>query len=282
LAGESITAIAISKNPANRLYYGTNKKKMYKIDNANSGTPSATQITSSLFPTNGYVSCIAVNPNDADKVLAVFSNYNVYSLFYTSDGGTTWQKAGGNLEQFTTGTGNGPSCRWASILPVSDGNIFLLGTSTGLYATDTLKNTATTWVRQGVGNVGSSIVDMIDTRVSDGLVVVGTHGNGMYSTHLTSIQNITGIKSNFYSAADFKIFPNPASSVLTIQLPDEFPAVNLQATILNDLGQTVRMVFLTPNSNTSYSTNVNGLPKGLYYLQFTAKDRIFAKDFIKK
>ena len=54
---ESITAIKVSGSPANRLYYGSDKGKVYRIDDANSGNPSKIEITGSNFPINGYVSC---------------------------------------------------------------------------------------------------------------------------------------------------------------------------------------------------------------------------------
>ncbi|CAN5487514.1 hypothetical protein BH11BAC2_BH11BAC2_01500 [soil metagenome] len=282
LAGEEITAIAVSKTPANRLYYGTNKRKIYKIDNANTGLPNATQITGTLFPGTGYVSCIAVNPNDADKVMVVFSNYNVYSIFYTSDAGVTWQKAGGNLEQTSTGSGNGPSCRWASILPVSDGNIYLVGTSTGLYATDTLNGTATVWVKQGADNIGTSVVDMIDTRVSDGLVVVGTHGNGLYSTHITSIQNITSIKNNSYEAIGFDLYPNPVGNELYIKIPEELRTENWKADILNELGQSSKDVTMNPSNGEAMMVNVSGLAKGFYYLRLQSSGKSIARGFVKR
>src|SRR6185436_9903476 len=195
LAAEEITAVAISKTPANRLYFGTNKKNVYRVDNAHTGNPAKTSITSALFPATigSYVSCIAVDPSDADKVMVVFSNYGVYSLFYTTDGGTNWLKVAGNLEQVISGAGNGPSCRWASILPVTDGIVYLVGTSVGLFATDTLIDNATTWVQQGTNNIGSAVVDMMGVRISDGFVVAATHGSGIFSTHITSINDITSV-----------------------------------------------------------------------------------------
>jgi len=51
-----------------------------------------------------------------NKVIAVFSNYAVYSVYYTENGGASWKKVAGNLETGITGTGDGPSVRWASIL----------------------------------------------------------------------------------------------------------------------------------------------------------------------
>ncbi|MEP7265971.1 MAG: flagellar basal body rod modification protein, partial [Bacteroidota bacterium] len=154
----NISAIGVSKTPANRVYYGTSQRRVFRVDNANTGTPSRIEITALtgtvIFPATGYVSCIAVDPSNADNVIVTFSNYGIYSLFYTADGGTTWQKIAGNLEAAANGTGNGPSLRWVNILPVSNGTVYLCGTSTGLYATSQLSGANTVWVQQAVNTIG--------------------------------------------------------------------------------------------------------------------------------
>ena len=66
-----ITALAVSKNPANRLYFGTNSKDIYRIDQANTGNPALIKLPSTYLPTGGNVSCITVDPQNADKVLVV-------------------------------------------------------------------------------------------------------------------------------------------------------------------------------------------------------------------
>jgi hypothetical protein len=207
-AGLQVTALAVSKTPANRLYFGTNNKKVYRVDSANTMSPDTVNITSTLFPA-GYVSCIAVDPTDGNKVLVVFSNYNVYSLFYSSDGGLTWTKSAGNLEQNSAGTGNGPSLRWASIIPVSTGTVYLVGTSTGLYGTNKLNGLSTVFTKLASNEIGNMVVDMLDYRVSDGLVVAGTHGAGVFSTNITDTLT-TGIANDDLLSFDFTAYPNPA------------------------------------------------------------------------
>jgi photosystem II stability/assembly factor-like uncharacterized protein len=223
-----ITAVSVSTVPANRMYFGTLNNKIYRVDNANTGNPVKVDITSTHFTNGASVSCLAVDPTNADRVLAVFSNYSVKSLFFTSNGGTTWKDVSNNLEQFVSGTGNGPSCRWASILPVNGDTAYLVGTSTGIYATahmDSVKlDTANhVWVQLGWNTIGNAVVDMIDTRVSDGLVVVATHGNGMFSTNITDIAQITGINTlkTLTSPLQLRNYPNPADefTYISFNLP---------------------------------------------------------------
>jgi len=281
IVSEQIVAVGISKVPAHRLYYGTNKKKLFKVDNANVGSPSAVAITSTTFPNNGNISCIAVDPSNADHILVVFSNYSVYSLFYSTNAGTSWIKVAGNLEQIASGTGTGPSCRWASIIPVSDGTVFLVGTSTGLYATDTLIANSTAWVQQGTSTIGSNIVDMIDYRTTDGLVVVGTHGNGVFSTHITSINDITAIKDIDPNSLKMELFPNPTTSKLTVTLSNYSSIKNIKITIVNELGMVISSIPSTNIIGNSLQIDVSNFPNGVYYLNVEDNKHNFAKEFVK-
>ncbi len=271
-----ITALAIAKTPANRLYYGNNKGKIYRIDNANVGNPQPVNISSSSFPANAYVSCIAVHPSDADQVLLVFSNYNIYSLYSSLDGGTTWTKVAGNLEANAAGTGIGASLRWASILPLANGTAYFVASSTGMYATDTLNGLSTIWTQQGANTIGSVVSDVIVSRASDGLVVLGTHGNGIYTATLTDInQLITGLDfKKERQLIGLKNYPNPFSQKTTIEyVIPEASQVELQ--VLDELGKTVRILQSKPMAAGSYSEifDCKGLAPGVYYCALKINDK---------
>ena len=68
IANGTISALATSaSNPTHRLYYGSSKGNVYKLDNANSGNITPANITSASFPSNAYVSNIAVNSENGDE-----------------------------------------------------------------------------------------------------------------------------------------------------------------------------------------------------------------------
>ena len=191
--GGRITALAISTTPVNIIYYGTSNGRIFRLNNAHLNYSNPIDIWSGKgLPEYAYVSCLAVDPSDANRVLLIFSNYHVPSLFYTEDGGTTWSDVSGNLEVNPDGSGPGPSTRWAEILPFNGTTYYLLGTSTGLYSTTDINGAATEWIQEGAQNIGNVVVDMIDTRLNDGMIVVGTHGNGVFSAEFT--QSIDPLK----------------------------------------------------------------------------------------
>jgi len=287
LSSTQITAVTVSKTPANRVYFGTSAKKVYRIDSANIGTHIKKDITSYVinksFPGGGSVSCIAVDPNNADNVMVVFSNYAVYSIYYSSDGGTTWSKVAGNLEANALGTGDGPSCRWASIIPVTDGYVYLVGTSVGLFATNKLNDTSTVWVQQGTSTIGADIVDMIDYRTTDGLVVVATHSHGIFSSHISSINDVLSVPQTFTNnySLNLTTYPNPFAITATIHF-NLLKKENVCIQVYDVLGRLVDVVAneqMEPGER-NLIFNGNNLQPGTYYCMLKAGDQTASKQMV--
>jgi hypothetical protein len=213
IAGTTISAIGVSKTPASRVYYGSANGKIYRLDNASGATAATVPTdvwTGKGLPAGAYVSCIAVDPSNADRAMAVFSNYNTASLFMTTDGGTSWTGVEGNL-----GGTTGPSTRWASIVPFSGTTTYFVGASTGLYSTTVLNGASTVWAQEGASTIGNVVVDMMDYRLSDGTIVVGTHGGGVWSSVIAPTGVAEAPLPN--ATALYQNYPNPFNPSTTIQ-----------------------------------------------------------------
>ncbi len=295
VAGAKITALAVSNNPANVLYYGTSNKKVYRIDNANTGTPTAIDITGGLFPA-GNVSCIAIDPTDSKKVMVAFSNYNVYSIFYTTRADSSappWIKVAGNLESTVSGnnlggTGSGSSVRWVSIMPVSDGVVYLAATSVGLYATDTLISPSATvspvvWTQQGATTIGNSICDMIDFRTTDGLVAVATHSRGIFTTNITSKNDVVAVNDIQPRVLGVVLtnYPNPFSSSTTISFTlNKNSKVKLNIYDIN--GKFIQTLADKEFSSGENRVEFSGekLSSGIYYCVLKAGEAVLTRKII--
>jgi len=176
-----ISALGMSEAQPRRLYYGGMFGKLFRLDNPHTNQPVPEMLSDGSDWGYRYIHCIAVDPRDANKVMVVLPNFGVISIFASEDGGDSWKAVSGNLEENYDGTGCGPSVRWVSIL----------------------------------GNV---VVDMIDVRQSDGYVVVGTHGNGVYSTYVTDVPS--GLENTTEYPENFKLYPaypNPYNASTTIR-----------------------------------------------------------------
>ncbi len=272
-----ITAMAVSNVPAHRVYYGTSNKSVYRVDNANVGTPTPTDVTEkvgySSFPPNAFVTCVAVDPANADKAIVVYSNYGIKNLFYTYNGGATWARIGGNLN----GT-NQPSLRWAAFQDLPSGKtIYWVAASTGLYATDTLRDSVTVWVQQASNTIGNSVCDMIDVRQSDGLVAVATHTRGAYTANITDVSQIATISNIAPQALNLKaeIYPNPTSGKATVSyfLPEEG---TVQLKIYDQRGNLIQQSQLSNAHKGGNITTVDlsNQAAGVYFCNIITKDEV--------
>lgn len=207
--GGVITDIEMSKAGLNQVWYGTTQGHVYRLDEANSANPVQVDLTSDLFPTGGYVSCIAVDPFNPLNILVTFANYEIHSIFHSEDGGVTWTEIGGNLEENADGSGSGPAVLWAEYYP--DGTLFV-GTTIGLFTTENPDGLNTIWTLEpGIGNV---VINHMDYRTFDGKMIVGTHGNGVYSTNLPPA--FASVENN-QPQNEVKVYPTLAQNQLFIE-----------------------------------------------------------------
>lgn len=271
---DHITALSLADR--NTLYYGTAQGKLYRMDDAGNNNRSRVEVTGSNFPVGGYINCIAANPLNADEIIVVFSNYNVQSLYRSTNAGKSWETIGGNLEQNPDGTGNGPSVRWVSILPLANNEIsYLVGTSVGLFTSNTLNGDATTWAQEGKTTIGNAVVSMIQSRLTDGFVAVATHGRGVFSTKYT---NPYGVASTDGFALE-QNYPNPFNKVTTIgyRLDKES---NVKLTIYDQKGKKINVLVDGVQSLGNHTVIWNGetgknrpVVNGVYFYELRVNDK---------
>ena len=275
--GSSITAMDISTTPANILYLGTNTGSLMKIENASTGGGEISTLPSGI----GYLANITIDPANADNLFVINSNYGIPSILYSKNGGNTFEDVGGNLEEFPSGRGNGPSIRWSEIVPLSNGEYkYFVGTSSGLYSTDELNGMSTVWLREGNESIGRSVVRMMDYRDSDGRIVVATHGNGVFESTIPGTLLIEKSVSKVESLVVSNSYPNPFSEFINIEfeIPEQGP---LSVIILNAFGQNIKTILNFPqfagNVNVRWDgTNAIGDPvaDGIYFYRIEYKDKI--------
>lgn len=167
-----VSAVKVSPNTPNRVFFGTSNGNVVKVDDAHTATPSASIINPIAPMPSSYISCVEVQPGNDDHILVTFSNYGANSIWETTDGGANWVSVEGNLPDMPV--------RWIIFNPVNNDQA-LIATELGVWSTDNLNGTATNWgaTNNGLANVR---VDMLQTRSSDKLIIAATHGRGLYYT----------------------------------------------------------------------------------------------------
>ena len=271
LTSGQFTAIAVSESaPAHRLYLGTSNNKVFRVDNAHTGTPSFTTLPSpELVAVDAFINCLAIDPTNPDRVVLVYSNYLVYSMYLSEDAGASWKKVAGNLEANAAGTGAGSSLRWVSILPMDNGSLkYFCGTSVGLYSADTLKlhatgQAGTVWTLEGPDQMGTNVVDFVDVRRADGYVVAATHGNGLFSANFKTESGIQEPKDNVF----VRVSPNPTQELAAFSISGQ----NLDNTHLKLFDLKGNLVQEADFSGPKGLLRLNDIPAGIYVWELRGK-----------
>ncbi|HEY0356916.1 MAG TPA: T9SS type A sorting domain-containing protein, partial [Flavisolibacter sp.] len=277
-----IRAIAFTRGPyhsGHALYIGTTNGKILRIDDPQNAAANKLPVNITPFGLTGNVQDIAVNPNNDDEVIAVVSNYDVTSIWWTSNAKAAtpqWKNAEGNLTL--------PSVRSCMIVVKKDAannpvTEYYVGTSVGLYSVANLGQTlqangSPTWQREGGNVLNFAVVQSMTYRPTDNVLLVGTHGNGMYYTFLgttnfvpsqgTRIDPVTNDR-NFIRT----IFPTVSANTIQYQTGNMIGIRKISVQLFDMSG---REIMRKEAPYQTGSIRVNGLSSGAYILSIYSED----------
>lgn len=207
VGNSKVSALKISPYSDN-LFLGIANGRIYKYANASTESPSLIQIDMTL-PVSGWVSSIDIGVDD-NNILITFSNYGIVSVWETVDGGATWNNKEGNLPDIPI--------RWALYNPNNRDEV-LLATELGVWSTDNFQSgtaNAPDWGASNT-NLAHTRCTMLKYRAADKMVVVSTHGRGLFTTDIFvensvadfAIDNQTSCSGNLMvSFTDGSLIPN--------------------------------------------------------------------------
>jgi hypothetical protein len=125
-----------------------------------------------LFGNHGGV-FYAHNQNP-DTLFITLSNYGITNIYYSLNGGSSWNAADGNL-------GNMPVHSIVSN-PFRPGEV-LIGTELGVYGCDNIFKAQPVWKALNE-NMGAVKVSGLYLRETDGMIMCTTHGRGVYTSDI--------------------------------------------------------------------------------------------------
>jgi hypothetical protein len=276
----NIFALATTRGPYSsnsHLFIGTENGRLYRLKDPQGVLASQppTDITPTGMSPSSVVSDIAVNPRNQDTMMVIVSNYNVNSIFWTGNAtapAPTWQVVEGNLSL--------PSVRSCAVVAKNSGVEYYVGTSSGLFSTTSVNGAGTVWAREIGGPMTTAIVNSLAYRWQDNVMVVGTHGNGMFAAYIGDAVTLpTGINDPIRNDKNFirKAFPTLASNQISFQIGNMFSIRNIRVQVTNMAGQ---LVYDRETAYQNGSVDVSFLSKGTYILTVTSTDRKY--QFVQK
>lgn len=198
----SPTAFAVSPytTGSTTLLVGTRLGKLLKVTNADV-SPVWSEITGPSFV--GSMSDIEYGQTEND-IFVTMHNYNVVSVWYSSNGGSTWQNKEGDLPDLPV------KCILQNPLNLNE---VIVGTELGVWYTNTFSTASPIWKQSYNGMSNVKVVDL-DLR-NDNTVFAATYGRGLFSGVFTSPL----LSSNDVSLNDgVKIYPNPSKGLINISI----------------------------------------------------------------
>ncbi len=294
--GRYVRSLAFSwgpYQPSHVMYIGTTDGKILRLDDPRNALAAQTPVDISIpgLPLGANIQDIAVNPNNDHEIMAVISNYeftntsnqleNMRSVWWTNNAKSatpTWVNAEGN----TITAASVRSCaivvkKDASNNPVTE---YYIGTSVGLFSvvdnTPATPPVFTTWFREGGTTLNLPIVQSLAYRPVDNVLLVGTHGNGMYFTYLGTPNYTpnqpTGINDPILNDKNFisKIYPTAGSSRVDYQTGNRYAVKSISIQLLNVNGQ---IVYKNAGAYQNGSVDISKLAKGVYILSIISDDR---------
>ncbi len=225
--GTMATALRVSPytTTSSLLYIGTQAGKLFKVNNANLGSPTITQVTTP-FP-SGTISSIAFGKTD-DQLAVTFSNYGITSIWETRDAGANWTNREGNLPNMPV--------RWVEYHPQFFDQLYI-ATELGVWSTDNINVTSPVWNSTN-GDLANVRTDMLRIRKSDNTIMAATHGRGVFTALIPSDldQAIT------FKTFTTKIFGDPSFKIWaqsTSGLPITFASTNTAVATVVDSTVTI-------------------------------------------
>ncbi|SDJ54871.1 T9SS type A sorting domain-containing protein [Chryseobacterium jejuense] len=263
-SGEQVSWLKISPHTtaSSTLFVGTNLGRLFKITNANTPSYTSTVLTS---PAAGTISDIEFGANE-NEILLTLSNYNQISVFYSTDGGTSWQNKEGNLPDMPVRT---------ILRNPDDPNEVLVGTELGVWGTANFLSGAPTW-SSVTGNIGNVRVTSLDYRPSTKTVLVSTYGRGAWTTQNTNTSLATSETSAVSPRTMNRVYPNPSKGIARLR----FNNTNHSSVDISIFDKAGRLVYSKKNVKSDEEFGQKMIP-GTYILKAEDKGEIvFSGNFL--
>jgi hypothetical protein len=267
----TVQALEVSAD-GNYIWAGTESGRLYRISGLAAardyGTADldsgATAVTVDMV--NNFmgrnITGIALDPNDADRVLVTLGNYNNANYVYYSNNGTS---AAPNFVVKDGNLGNFPV--YSATFDKGNSSYAIIGTEFGIFSTQNIDALQPVW---GTDNNGLARVPVFTLKqyrtnknssdskeVKEGDIFAGTFGRGTFQTTTLMTTRPLGIGENAVKDdkgnSTLKVYPNPASESTVMD-------INLSA-------GTHRIEVLDMNGRVAYAANYRASVNGMQHIK---------------
>jgi hypothetical protein len=121
-----------------------------------------------------------------------------------------------------------------------------------------------TWQREGSATLNFAVINSLAYRPDDNVLLIGTHGNGLYYTFLGTPNLVTGINNPVINDKDFitKVYPTISQSTVQYLVGNKQDVKKISVQLFNMQGQELYRLE-TGYQNGSF--NISGFAKAPIY-----------------
>ena len=254
----TITTIDVSKIDSNIIVVGTDDSNVWITHD---GGTNWNNISGAL--PNLWVTKCLLDPTDVNTIYVTFSGYryanNASHVFKSTDAGASWIDIGNTL----------PDIPVNDIVKDSYGNL-IIATDVGVFASN---DEGVSWVPLD-NNLPSVPVTDLYIDETQQYLYAATYGRSAYKANLSG--DILSAASN-KALASLKLYPNPASDLITVSLPEQF--IGLSIVFYESNGKKIYETSIDKNNAT---IDTSHLKAGIYYLKISNNSTTIIKKLIVK
>ena len=241
------------------------------------------------------ITSIAVDPDDANKVVITLGNYgNTTYVMYS-------QNALADEPTFTAKQGNLPLMPvYSSVIEMTTKKV-VLGTEHGIYVTDDITASNPNWVaqRNPMGDVPvmelkQQTVDLptqtfteygkevtVEGTTNQGVIYAATYGRGLFRCDNFILNSPTSVKDVTAAEVNVNVYPNPARESATVSFSlDQEAYVTYQVYDITGKKMQDVVVGNCTTGQHQVSLSLNGMATGTYLLRLSQGEKASVTKFL--
>ncbi|WP_457616811.1 T9SS type A sorting domain-containing protein, partial [Lutibacter sp.] len=235
-----------------------------KLTNADT-TPTWTDITGPSFV--GSISSVEFGATEND-IFVTFHNYGVASVWYSADGGTTWQNKEGDLPDMPV------KCILQNPLLANE---VIIGTELGVWTTTNFGNASPNWVSATNGMRDVKVLDL-DLRTADNTILATTFGRGTFTGVFTSAS--LSVDDQFFEKTGTKVYPTVSNGDFFISSNTDLGETHIE--VYTFTGKKVYSKKTPIYKGYTIEVSISGVASGVYILKLTSDTSQGSKRIVVK
>lgn len=267
-----IVKIAVSPTDPDLIYiatapdpfFGTGTPKVFRSFN---GGQSFTNVSGSL--PNRVCKDIEFDPTDTDVVYATFSGFGSNHVFKTVNSGNNWNAIDNGLPDLPTNT--------IAIDPLNPDDVYV-GNDLGVYYSE---DGGASWEVFSDELPEATMIYDLNVSPSNRKLRIATHGHGIWERSF--VNDPLAISDFNLSSSGFKLYPNPASQRVTIDLTLPVYVEQSKIEVFSLLGERIARLYegpLTVGNHQLIWDQLGGNSSGIYFVVIDTGNSSISKKLI--